>query len=180
MSFHHIFKDVPYNRLLTIDNLLGGLDGLDNAALYEFADDEGLVQLGCHVFGKTAFVHLQLGADHDDRTSGVVDTLAEEVLTETTLLAFEGIAERLQRAVGIGLDGRGTTRVVKQRVNSFLKHTFLVAQDYVGSLDFDESFQSIVADDYTTIEVVKITGGKTTSVQRYQRTQFGWNYGHCL
>ena len=105
VTLHHILEDVPYNGFLAVDNLLGRLDGLDDAALDEFADDEGFVKLGGHVFGKTALMHLQLGAYDDYRTGGVVDTLTEEVLTETSLLTLEGVGERLEGTVGIGLDG---------------------------------------------------------------------------
>ena len=89
MTFHHVFEDVPYDGFLTVDNLLGALDGLDNAALDELADDKRFVELGRHIFGQTALAHLEFRTDDDDRTCRVVDALTEEVLTETTLLAFE-------------------------------------------------------------------------------------------
>ena len=43
VTLHHILEDVPHDGLLAIDNLLGALDRLDNAALNEFANHEGLV-----------------------------------------------------------------------------------------------------------------------------------------
>ncbi len=51
-------------------------------------------------------MHFQFGAYDDDRTGGVVDALAEEVLTETSLLAFERVRQGFERAVGVALDGR--------------------------------------------------------------------------
>ena len=106
VTFHHVFEDVPYNSFLAVDNLFGRFDGLDDAALDELADDEGLVKLGCHVFGQTALVHLQLGADHDNRTGRIVYALTEQILTEAALLAFERVGKRLERTVGIGLHCR--------------------------------------------------------------------------
>ena len=93
VSLHDVLEDVPDDGLAAIDNLLGALDGLDNAALDELADDEGLVELGCHEFGQTALAHLELWTYNDDGTCGVVDTLTEEVLTEATLLTLEGVGE---------------------------------------------------------------------------------------
>ena len=86
VSLHHVLKDIPYDRILTINDLLGTLDSLDNTTLDELTDDKWLVELCCHVLGQTAFVHLQLWAYDDDRTCGVVYTLTEEVLTEASLL----------------------------------------------------------------------------------------------
>ena len=89
VAFHHVFKDVPDDGFATIDNLLGALDRLDDAALYELADDEGLVELSGHQLRQTALAHLQFGTDHDDRTGRIVDTLTQKVLAETSLLAFQ-------------------------------------------------------------------------------------------
>ena len=89
VTLHDVLENVPDDGFATVDNLLGRLHCLDNAALDEFADDKRLVELGGHQFGQTTFTHLQLRADHDDRTGRVVDTLTEQVLTETTLLTLQ-------------------------------------------------------------------------------------------
>ena len=68
MAFHHKLEDVEYDRIALIDNLLGRLDGLDDATLDELADDEWLVQFGSHKLRKTALVHLQLRTYDDNRT----------------------------------------------------------------------------------------------------------------
>ena len=56
----------------------------------------------------------QLGVGNDYRTAGVVDTLTQQVLTETTLLALEGLGERLERATATARDRATTTAVVEQ------------------------------------------------------------------
>jgi hypothetical protein len=56
-------------------------------------DDKGLEQLERHLLGQAALVQLQLRTNHDDRTAGVVEALAQQVLTETPLLALERISE---------------------------------------------------------------------------------------
>ncbi len=68
VAFHHMLEDIPYDGLLAVDDLLGALDSLDDAALDELADHERLVELGSHVFGDAALVHLELGTNDDNRT----------------------------------------------------------------------------------------------------------------
>ncbi len=113
MALHHILQDIPHNGFLAIDNLLGTLYRLDNATLNELADDKRFVELGSHILGDTALTHVEFGTDHDNRTSRVVNTLTEQVLTESSLLALEAVAKRLEGSVGIALDGTRLARVVK-------------------------------------------------------------------
>ena len=99
MALHDVLEDIPYDGILAVYDLLSALDRLDDTALDELTDDEGLVELSGHVLRQTALVHLQLRADDDDRTGRVVDTLTEEVLTEAPLLTLEAIGEGLERTV---------------------------------------------------------------------------------
>ena len=84
--------------------LLYTSDVLDLAKLDQALHDEGLEELQRHGLGQTALVQQQLGVGNDYRTAGVVDTLAQQVLTETTLLALEGLGERLERATATAGD----------------------------------------------------------------------------
>ena len=105
MSLDDILEDVKDDRLATINDALGTLDGLDDAAVDEATDDEGLVELGCHILRQTALVHLQLGTDDDDGAGGVVDTLTEEVLAEASLLTLDRVGKRLEGTIAATLDG---------------------------------------------------------------------------
>src|SRR3954453_240203 len=87
---------VPHLRPLLLHHLLRRLDGGDVAALFELVVDERLEELERHLGRETALVQLERGADDDDRPAGVVDALAEQVLTEATLLALQHVAERLE------------------------------------------------------------------------------------
>ena len=91
MILDDFFENVPHHRILLLDQFLGLLDGGAMAALFQAMIDERLEQLERHLLGKTALVELQLGTDHDDGTAGVIDALAEQVLAEAALLAFERI-----------------------------------------------------------------------------------------
>src|SRR6202008_4180081 len=113
-------EDVPHFRPLLLDHLLRLLDRGDEAALFELVVDERLEQLERHLLGKTALVELQLGADDDDRTAGVVTALAEQVLAEPALLALQRVAQRLERTVVRTAQHAAATAVVEQRVHGFL------------------------------------------------------------
>ena len=92
--------------LCTLDHLAGGLDVVGNALLHQILHDKGLEQLQSHLLGQTALIHLQLRADDDNGTAGVVNTLAQQVLTEAALLALQQIGKALQcTVVGAGEPG---------------------------------------------------------------------------
>jgi hypothetical protein len=102
-------------------------------------EDERLEQLQRHLLRQAALVQAQRRADHDHRTAGVVDALAEQVLAEAALLALDHVGERLQRAlVGAG-DGAAAAAVVQQRVDRFLQHALLVAHDDVGRVELEQA-----------------------------------------
>ena len=103
MAFHHVFQDIPDNRFFTIHNLLGTLYSLHNTTLNQLADNEWLVKFGSHQFRNTTLTHLQFRTNNDYRTCGIIDTLTQQVLTETSLLTFQTIGKRLQRTVSIRL-----------------------------------------------------------------------------
>ena len=126
MSFHYMFQNVPDNWFLTVYNLLGTLHRLHNTTLDELTDNERLVELGRHEFRNTALTHFQFRTYNDYGTCRVVDTLTQQVLTETSLLTFQTVGKWLQRTVGISLHCAWLTRVIEQWIDSFLQHTFLI------------------------------------------------------
>ena len=180
VAFHHEFKDIEDDGLTTVDDLLGALDGLHNAALDELADDEGLVEFGGHEFGETALAHLEFGTDDDHGTTGIVDTLTKEVLTETALLTLQRVGEGLEGTVAFALDGTALAAVVEKAVDGFLEHALLIAQNDVGGFDLDETVQTVVANENATVEVVEVGGGETAAVEGNEGTEFGGSDGDDL
>ena len=180
VTLNHVLQDVPNDGVFSIDDFLCTLNGLNDSALDEFADDERFVQLCRHILGNTHLVHLQLGTNDDYRTSRVVHTFTQQVLTETTLFTFQAVAKRLVRTVALSLNGVALTRVVEQRIHSLLQHTFLVAQDDFGCLNFDKSFKTVVTDDYAAIQVVQVRSCETATIEGHQRTQLGRCNGNHL
>ena len=93
VTLHYVLQNVPDHGFTTVNDLLGALDGLHDAALDELADDERLVELGCHELRQTTLAHLQLRTYDDNRTCRIVDTLTEEVLAETSCLTLERVGQ---------------------------------------------------------------------------------------
>src|SRR5690606_3360919 len=121
-----LFEHVPHDRAGTLDHALGALDVLRVVQVDQTLHHERLEQLQGHLLGQTALVQLQLRTDDDDRAAGVVDALAEQVLTEATLLALEHVRDRLQRAIARAGDRTTAATVVEQRVDGLLQHPLLV------------------------------------------------------
>ncbi len=116
-------------------------------------------------------MQLQLRTDHDDRTAGIVDALAEQVLAEAALLALEHVGQRLQRTlVGAG-DDAAAAAVVEQRIDRFLQHALFVADDDVRRAQLDQPLQAVVAVDDAAIEIVQVGRREAAAIQRHQRAQ---------
>ena len=178
MLADHLVEDVPNLRLLLLDQLLGLLHRGGQTLGVEPRIDERLEQLERHLLRQAALVQLELGTDHDHRAAGIVDALAEQVLAEPALLALEHVGERLQRAlVGAG-DDAAAAAVVEQRIDRFLKHALLVADDDVRRAQLDQPLQAVVAVDDAAIEVVQIGRGEAAAVERNERAQVRRNHRH--
>ena len=166
-----LIEDIPDFRLFLFHQFLGLLDRGRIALGIKARIDERLEQFERHLLRQTALVQFQFRTGHDDRTAGIVDALAEQVLAETALLALEHVGQGFQRTlVGTG-DGAATTAVVEQRINSFLQHALFVADDDVRRTQFHQPLQAVVTVDHAAIEIVEVGGRKTAAIQRHQRTQ---------
>src|SRR3989338_7638846 len=108
-------------------------------------DDERLEQLQGHVLRQTTLIKVELRANDDNRTAGVVHALTQQVLTETALLALEHVSERFQRALlSCRSRHRGLTNlhsIINQGVHGFLQHAFFVLGDNLRSLQFYEMLE---------------------------------------
>src|SRR5690606_17217499 len=104
-------------------------------------------------------------------TAGVVDALAEQVLTEATLLTLQHVAEGLQGTVSGTGDGTTTATVVEQCVDGLLQHALLVVDDDLGSTEVDQTTKTVVAVDDAAVQVVQVGGGETATVELDHRAQ---------
>src|SRR5688572_12446879 len=175
MPLGHFFENVPHFGRLAFDHLLRGTNCVDIAKFLQTADDEWLEQYERHFLRQTALMELEFRTDHDDRTTGIIDTFAEQVLAETAALALEHIAERLERAVARTGDRTTMTAVIEQRVHRFLQHALLVPDDDFRRAKLKQVLQTIIAVNDATIKIVKIRSRESAAFQRNERTQIRRN-----
>ena len=180
MLADHFFEHVPHDRLAAFDHALGALDVLGHLGLDEPLHDEGLEELERHHLGQAALVQLELGAHHDDRTSRVVDALAEQVLTEPALLALQHVRKALERTSALARHGAATAAVVEQRVHGLLEHALLVVDDDVRCAEVEQALQAVVAVDDATVEVVQVAGREAATVELHHRAQVRRDDGNRL
>jgi hypothetical protein len=166
-----LLEDVPDLRALLLDELLGALDGVDVAALFELVVDERLEELERHLLRQTALVQAQRRTDDDDRAARVVDALAEQVLAEAALLALEHVRQRLQRALVRARDRLAAAAVVEEGVDRLLQHAALVADDDLRRVELDEALEAVVAVDDAAVEVVEVAGREAAAVERDERAE---------
>ena len=172
MLLDDVFEDVPHLRATTLDHALGGLDVLRQLEVDETLHDERLEQLERHQLRQAALVQTQRRAGHDDRTARVVDALAEQVLTEAALLALEHVGQRLERAVARPGHRPATATVVEQCVDGLLQHALLVVDDDLRRTEVEQTLETVVAVDHTTVEVVEVGGREAATVELDHRAQF--------
>ena len=152
MLFDHILQHIPYLGLhLALYHLLRALNIMGSAVLHQLLHHEGLEQLDGHLLGQTALVNLKLGANHDNGTSGVVYTLSEQVLTETSRFSLEHIRQGLQGPVARPCHGAATAAVVNQGVHRLLEHTLLIADDDIRRAQLQQSLQTVIAVDNSSV-----------------------------
>ena len=99
---------------------------------------------------------LQRWACHDHRTTGVIHTLAEQVLTETTLLTFDHVSKRLQWALIRSSNSPSASTVVEQCVDRLLEHTLLVTHDDIGCVQIEQTLESVVSVNHASVQIVEI------------------------
>src|SRR5690606_16648475 len=85
----HFGEHVPDLGQLTLDHLLGSLDGGRQTTHFQLAKDERLEQLKGHLLRQTALVQAQGRANGNHGTTGVGHALTQIVLTEAALLTLE-------------------------------------------------------------------------------------------
>lgn len=121
-------------------------------------------------------MYLQIGADHDHRTSAIINALAQQILAETTLLTFQHIAEALEPMLALPTHGTPAPPIINQGIDRLLEHTLLIADNNFRRMQFNQALQPIIAIDHPSIQIVQITGRKSSTIKLYHRPQIRWNH----
>ena len=88
MLFDYILKYVPDLCLEALNHLLRVLDVVRGSVSNEFLHNERFEELDRHLLRETALIDLKFRSNDDNGTSGIVNSLTEKVLTETSLLTL--------------------------------------------------------------------------------------------
>ena len=168
-----LFEYIPNLRFNALYLALRRLDVGSGLLLDQLLHNEGLKQLERHLLGQTALIHLQLGADNDNGTAGIVNTLSKQVLTETSLLAAKHLRKGFERAVAGAGHGAATPAVVDKSVNSFLEHALFVPDDNIRRAILYQLDESLIPVDNAPVKVVKVAGCEPAAVELYHRAQIG-------
>ena len=171
MLADHLAQDVPDLRPLALHLFACRLDRGGQSTPLQLAEDERLEQFQRHLLGQAALVQLQRGPDHDHGAPGIVHTLAEQVLAEPSLLAFDDLGQRFKTAFVVAGHHAPAPPVVEQRVHRLLQHPLLIADDDIRGTQFQQPTQPVIAVDHAPVQVIQVGGGETPALQRHQRAQ---------
>src|SRR5919107_222778 len=166
-----LLEDVPDLGPDALDDPLRALDVVGEALLDELAHDERLEQLERHLLRKAALVELELRPDDDDRSPGIVDALAEQVLAEPALLALEHVAQALEAMVAGARDRPAAAAVVDQGIARLLEHPLLVPDDDLGRAELEEPLEPVIAVDDAAVQVVQVGGREAAAVELDHRAE---------
>ena len=177
MVFDDFFQNVPNLCVGAFHALFGGFYVVALIGFHKFFHYERLEQFQCHFLWDTALVKFKLWTYDDNRTTGVVDTFTQKVLTETTLLAAEQSGKGFEFAVACACLRTLAAAVIQKAVDGVLQHTFFVVDQDFRSVDFDKFLQAIVTIDNSAVQIVKVAGCVSAAVQRNHCAQFGRKHG---
>ena len=93
MILDDLVENIPYFGNYLLDHPLCTLNIMSCSVLDELFHYERLEELESHLLGKTALIELELRTYDYYRTAGIVDTLAQKVLSESSLLTLEHVRE---------------------------------------------------------------------------------------
>ena len=154
MIFHHFFQHFPDFRCFALHHFLRIFNRCRKSFFLKLMKHERLEQFQRHFFRQAALMQFQLRANHDDRPSRIIHALAEQILAETPLFAFEHIAQRFQRTILRTAQHAPAAAIVKQRVHRFLQHALFVADNHFWRFQFLQAVQTIIPVNHAAIQII--------------------------
>ena len=116
----YFVQGVPDNRLFALNHLLRRADRVHLSQLFQAPNNERFKQNQSHFLRQTALVQLQFWTDHDDRTSGIIHPLAQQVHPESSRLTLQHIRKRLERTIARTRHCPAMPTIVHQGVDRLL------------------------------------------------------------
>ena len=176
----NFFQNIPNFRAFLFHHPLGRLDGGGVPVFLKLGIDEGLEEFERHLLRQAALMELQFRPHHNHRAARIIHALAEQVLTEPALLAFQHIRKRLQRTLIRPCNRATTPAIVEQRIHRFLQHALFIAHNDIRRAQFNKPLQAVIAVDDAAIKIIQIRRRKTPAIQRHQRAEFRRNDRHYI
>ena len=121
---------------------------------HKLLHNKGLEQLYRHLLGQTALVYLKLGPYDNNRSTGIVNTLSQQILTETPGFSLKHIRKGFERPVSGACYGPAAAAVIDKRVHRFLKHSLLIPYDYVRRAEIEKPLKTVISVYYPSVKII--------------------------
>ena len=92
-------------------------------------------------------------------------------MPEAALLALEHVGQGLEGPVVGAGDGPAAAAIVDQGVHRLLEHTLLIADNNIRSAQLQQSLQTVVPVNDSSVQIVQVGGGEPSAVQLHHGAQ---------
>ena len=96
----------------------------------------------------------KVGANHDDRATGIIHSFSKEILPKPSLFTLQHVAKRLERSLICPCDNLSPSPIIKEDIHCLLKHPLFISHDDIGGAQIQESFQPVIPVDHPPIKVI--------------------------
>jgi hypothetical protein len=101
-------------------------------------------------------VQTQFRTNCNNSTARIINAFSKEILAETPLLALERITQGFQRTFVGTCNHPAVTAIVKQDINCFLKHPFLVSDNYIRRIQINQPFKAVIPVKHSSVKVIEV------------------------
>ena len=170
--FNYVFENIPYLIFSVFYKSFRTLYIMAKIFLNQSFHNERFEKFQRHFFRKPALIKFKFRSDDDNRTSRIVDTFTEKILTETALFTAEHSAERFKVTAARSRYGFASTAVIDKSVNCFLQHSLFVADDDIRSTELGKFLKTVITIYNSAVQIVKVACRISAAVKLNHRTEF--------
>ncbi len=163
--FYDLIKGVPNFRDFLFDHFFGTFNGRNQAFLLKSIVNKRFKELERHLLRQTALVKSQFRSHRDNGSSGVIHTLAQKILSKTSLLPFQGITQGFQGSLVGTCYNPAVPSIVKKYIHGFLEHPLFITHDNIRCFQIHKPFQTVVPVNDPPVKIVEIRRCKTSAFQ---------------
>ena len=108
------------------------------------------------MFRQPTFAQLQVRANDNHGSSGIINPLTEQILAEAPLFAAQRIGQRFQGTAVPTQNLRSVPTIIKEGINRLLEHPLFIADNDIRRMQFQQPFKPVIPVDDTLIEIIKV------------------------